>query len=395
MRNERKIVFLIIALVLLSSCSSKTSSIAEETGGHFEKREGVDTYIEDGQVIVNSLVYDDGKLYYVDDKGHKMKDTWAKITNDGDYGYFGSLGDLVVNKIRDIDGKLYYFDEEGKLYIDRSNSKIKVIDGVEYIADGNGELRLANEPATTIAPTTQQVKQTQKAVAQTSTTVQAAAQVPPVIVSAETTSTEVSSQVAINTPPYANAIDVTNGTTNATVAPTTVVSTTAVKQTVTETAKSEPDENGGPGVGMATTTARNVVTETTASSSSGEIKILKTEAYKDTIDGSDYEESYDCTITLLKPTMQGATDEETDALNGCIEDIMDVWMEEMIGVVEEYSTFPKSITFTKAEITSTTKTRIIIAFTGNLKPKSGSSKSLKYRMVYNREEENLDISKVS
>ena len=109
------------------------------------------------------------------------------------------------------------------------------------------------------------------------------------------------------------------------------------------------------------------------------------------IDGEDYE----CTITLLKPIMVGATDEETETLNSCIEEIMDVWFEDVSGVVEEYSTLPKSVTFTSATLGTVKRTSIVINVSGSIKPKSGSTKSIKYKITYDREEENADIVKTS
>ena len=131
------LILAILVLLSLFSCEKK------EEVGHFEIIDGVETYVYDGQIIKNQLVEVNGELYYVDANGHKLKDEWAIIDNDGHYGYFGNLGDLVRNKIRTIDGKDYYFDEKGCLYQDRTESKIKIIEGTEYIANVNGELSLA------------------------------------------------------------------------------------------------------------------------------------------------------------------------------------------------------------------------------------------------------------
>ena len=82
----------LLALLILFSCEKK------EEVGHFEIIDGVETYVYDGQIIKNQLVEVNGDLYYVDANGHKLKDEWAIIDNDGHYGYFGNLGDLVEIK---------------------------------------------------------------------------------------------------------------------------------------------------------------------------------------------------------------------------------------------------------------------------------------------------------
>lgn len=168
-------------------------------------------------------------------EGHKVKDTRAVIDNDGNYGYFGSLGDLVKGRIREIDGKKYYFDEEGILYVDKTNKNIKTIDGVDYIANANGELRLSTEQETT-------------------------------------------------TVPFANA---------------------------------------------------------------------------------------------------------------CIDEVTDVWMEDVREVVDGYDTLPRSVSFTTAALGTVKKNSIVINLSGTIRPKSGSSKTIKYKITYDREEVNADIARTS
>lgn len=363
-KNKGKVILIvlmaiIVVLVLAISINfiSFRKKIKGNTEGHFELRDGVETYISLGQVVRNTLVEVDNKLYYVDNEGHKVKDTWAIIDNDGNYGYFGSLGDLVKGKIREIDGKKYYFDDDGILYVDKTSSNIKKIDGVEYIANANGELRLSTEQeSTTIAPTTK--AQPVQTVAPTVTQVVSTqvGQATPIY------ETQASTVAPIYAAPYANAINITGGSTVS----------AAVE---------------GPGAEIVVASAVNESTNEVTR----EVKIARTEKFVDYIDGEDYE----CTITLLKPIMVGATDEETETLNSCIEEIMDVWFEDVSGIVEEYSTLPKSVTFTSATLGTVKRTSIVINISGSIKPKSGSTKSIKYKITYDREEENADISKTS
>lgn len=391
----KKVLTLVLDLLILLSlfsCEKKNDL------GRFEIRNGEETYVYDGQVIKNRLVEVDGKLYYLDDNGHKVKDEWAIIDNDGHYGYFGNLGDLVRNKIRTIDGKDYYFDENGYLYQDRTESKIKVINGEEYIANANGEIMLAaskdkkvvNETTAVVKPTaankttqpaaSQQVASQQAAAnAAAQQAAQAAAQQAAAQDAANAAAQQAAlqatkaSQVSTN-PPFANAINVTNVDT------------------------SIPDETGGPGVvGFQATTANNiapgansVVTQETTVQASDEVKIVRTEKMVEEIDGDDYS----CKITLLKPVMNGSTVEETNAINDSIDELIDSWYDEVAGLVNDYDVLPRSVTFSKATLGTVSRSKINISIEGTIKPKSGSSKSIKYRIVYDRNEQNADISKV-
>lgn len=368
-KNKGKVILIvliaiIVVLVLALGINfiSFRKKIKGNTEGHFELRDGVETYISSGQVVRNTLVEVNNKLYYVDNEGHKVKDTWAIIDNDGNYGYFGSLGDLVKGKIREIDGKKYYFDDDGILYVDKTSRNIKKIDGVEYIANANGELRLSTEQeSTTIAPTTTAPTTKAQPVQTIAPTV---TQVVPTQVGQATPiyETQAPTVAPIYAAPYANAINITGGSTVS----------AAVE---------------GPGAGIVVAPAVNEPTNEVTR----EVKIARTEKFVDYIDGEDYE----CTITLLKPIMIGATDEETETLNSCIEEIMDVWFEDVSGIVEEYSTLPKSVTFTSATLGTVKRTSIVINISGSIKPKSGSTKSIKYKITYDREEENADIIKTS
>ena len=365
MENDKKskilptillVVILIILIALGINFFIFRKKVIQYTVGHFEIRDGVETFVASGQVVINSLVEVDGKLYYVDDKGHKVKDTWAIINNDGDYGYFGSLGDLVKDKIRNIDGKLYYFNQDGILYIDRTNQEIITIEGIEYIANANGELRSAKEPETTMPTTT--VKTPQTTVAQV-----VQAEVAPVTqVAPTTTIAQGAAAIVYTNPPFANAINIAASTTAAAIVE-------------------------GPGAGI----VAPAYTEETTITTTGEVKIVKTEKVEDTIDGDEYE----CTVTLLKPIMSGATSDETSAINASIDEIMDAWFEDVNAVVDNYVTFPKSVTFTSATLGTVKKASIIINISGSIKPKSGSSKAIKYRITYDRESESAELTRTS
>lgn len=404
------VIFILLAAGIAINMMRVRKTFMKMAEGSFVYVDGVETYMEHGQVVIDKLVEVDDKIYYVDGEGHKVKDTWAVIDNDGHYGYFGNMGDLVINKIRTINGKDYYFDENGILYQDRTEKQIKVIEGVEYIANANGELRLASAVVTTteaknetttnnsVAPTTakqqttivksetdkatQQAVAQQQAIAQQQAAAQQAAQQAAAQQAAAEQAAQQSAQISTGAP-FANAINIGGNTT-------------------------VPDEFGGPGV-VGNNTVNNVPqvspgnvaptqqvapgngTATNNTQYAREVKIESTQRLTETVDGDDYE----CKITLVKPIMLGTSAEETENMNTCIDEVMDAIMEDVQGVVNEYETLPKSVSIINASITSSTSSRVVIQLSGSVKPKSGSSKNIKYRITYDRKEVNADYSRTS
>lgn len=384
------LIFITISSFIAINMIRMKKDYEKMSKGSFVIKDGLETYMEYGQVVIDKLVKVDGNIYYVDDKGHKVKDTWAIIDNDGHYGYFGNFGDLVINKIRTIDGKDYYFDENGILYQDRTGKKIKIIDGTEYIANNNGELRLATEDAYEVleeSKTDNKVKATTAKTTVASTKAQSQPQPPSLIVVNETLTQQVIEETTIKQniiqtstqksteAIFANAIDISGN----------IVS----------------DENGGPGVfgksdsntkvKAVSAPGKDSKTTTTVTGYADEVKLTKIEKIEDVYDGDEYE----CSITLLKPILLGTTEEETEEMNSCIEELMDALMDDIMGTLEEYDTLPKSVTFTSANLTSATNKKVTITITGTVKNKSGSSKTLKYKIIYDRENINADFSKVS
>ena len=407
-------VIAIVAIGFAINMMQMRKKLLKLAEGSFVYKDGVETYMEHGQVVIDKLVNVDGKVYYVDGNGHKVKDTWAIIDNDGHYGYFGNFGDLIIDKIRTINGKDYYFDENGVLYQDRTEKQIKVIDGVEYVANKNGELRLAADETIELETTTvEQTTAAQTTIAQTTVAQTSNTQKSPTISAADLA---IQQSILASQQAAAQAIVAKQAT---------LQSTTQVTQQVVEQTQAQvsteapfanaidisgnmvPDEFGGPGVvgnnNNASKTNNTVVshggnttnntndTNNTNTQTATEVKIQSTQKVTDTVEGDDY----DCNITLLKPIMVGTSSEETANMNSSVEELMDVWLEDIQSIVGEYENLPKSVTFTSATISSQSKKRVIITFTGNIKPKSGSSKSIKYKLTYDREEANGDIAKTS
>ena len=411
------VIFILLAAGIAINMMRVRKTFMKMAEGSFVYVDGVETYMEHGQVVIDKLVEVDDKIYYVDGEGHKVKDTWAVIDNDGHYGYFGNMGDLVINKIRTINGKDYYFDENGILYQDRTEKQIKVIEGVEYIANTNGELRLASAVVTTteaknetitnnsVAPTTAKQQTTivnaeakkvaelaaaQQAAAQQAAAQQAAQQAAAQQAAAQAAAQQAAAEQAaqqsaqISTgAPFANAINIGGNTTvpNEFGGPGVVGNNTVNNVPQVSPGNVAPTQQVAPGNGTATNNTQYA----------REVKIESTQRLTETVDGDDYE----CKITLVKPIMLGTSAEETENMNTCIDEVMDAIMEDVQGVVNEYETLPKSVSIINASITSSTSSRVVIQLSGSVRPKSGSSKNIRYRITYDRKEVNADYSRTS
>ena len=351
----------------------------KNVGGHFEKRDGIDTYVENGEVIKDTLVVIEDqngkKVYYVDNEGHKIKNKWQVIDNDNNYGYFGNLGELVTDDIREIEGNLYYFDENGLLLTDRNIT----YDGVQYVADKNGVLTELNKKIPT--PSNSKIVET--------TTIKAT-----------TKSAVVTTQAPIVAPTSVSPT-ISTGTANIGQAPfytteTTVQKTTTETTTAKNTLETNADgSNVGPGQGITGSTTNSGPSDSTTTTdgegSDTNIKIVSKTTIESTVDGEDYE----CVIKVIKATMRGKNDEETEYLNSALDGATDELMELVESYASEMSTTPKSITFTSVDITSITSKKIILTFTATLKQKTGSTRTLKYKMTYDREAGEIVVAKVS
>ena len=62
-----------------------------------------------------------------------------------------------------------------------------------------------------------------------------------------------------------------------------------------------------------------------------------------------------------------------------------------ICVVNNYDKLPRSVTFTSATLGTVKKTSISIHINGSIRPKTGSTKSIKYRINYDRDNETAEI----
>lgn len=175
---------------------------------------------------------------------------------------------------------------------------------------------------------------------------------------------------------------------------------TAIVETETSKRKGAADggpvteevANAGPGAYIAPTSAKSVVTDPdVVGNTIQEVKVKTTTKYTDSIEDDD---NHTCKITIAKPNMQGKDQEETDALNSSLEELMDALIEDVESLVDDYDELPKSISLTSVALTSTTKANIFITISGSITPRSGSSKSLKYRITYDREEQNAEYNKI-
>lgn len=121
-----------------------------------------------------------------------------------------------------------------------------------------------------------------------------------------------------------------------------------------------------------------------------EIKISSTQKISDTYDDDEYE----CTITLLQPVVKGGKNGEADTINDCMESMMDELSEEVDTIINGYEDLPKSIIFSSATITSSSSSRLVITLSGKVTPRSGTSKTVKYKITYDRNEEEATLTKV-
>ena len=373
------IIVLILIIVALVVNFFLFKKVMRETG-HFEKINGVDTYIDNGSIVTNSLVRIRGKkIYYVDENGHKIKNAWEIINNDGDYGYFGSLGELIKNKVKEIDGKLYYFDENGILKID---TYVEYED-IKYHANSDGELTLASEYDKTKNEIVSETQKSEESLAANTTVV--------------------STTVAATTVAQTTAIPITTAPLQNIVVGEAPISQTTQSTTVaTSVALVVEGENGGPGVSLEVVSPASTVTKTVSSTTISdddeddeddetEVDLKGTTKITDTVDGDDYE----CTITILKPIMVGKNTEETENLSSAMDEAADMIWEEVESLVNDYSTLPKSVIFNNAELGTVNSSKIYIFISGTINMKSGSTKSIKYRIVYDRDECTPTVTKTS
>lgn len=385
-KKYNKIVIYTLVLFVVITCFSACSN-KDNTNTGFIIKDGEETYVIDGVVYGNRLVNVDNKLYYVDENGHKVKSNWAVIDNDGHLGYFGDFGELITDKIRTIDGKDYYFDENGILYQDRTEKQIITINDTKYIADKDGVLKMINDETEKAETTTNKTTTQQKTTVSNDIAIRQS-QI------AELEKIIASKQAIIDATREATTLQTTAQITEAQVSN---EAPTNKKVNITNTAPVVGEDTSGPGMTNSTKTnskvssSTNQTTTQTTTQASSEIKITSTEKVTDEIDGDEYS----CQITLLRPIMNGADVEETENMNNCISELMDAWFDEINGLVSDYDDLPKSITFSNASLGTVSKSKIYINITGSLKTKSGASKSLKYRITYDREDINADIDQVN
>lgn len=377
--------------------------------GEFKKVDGIDTYYENDSIVKNSLVFYKGKKYFVDDEGHKKKNAWEIIDNDGHYGYFGSLGEIITGTVKEIDGINYYFDEEGILATD-----IKIeYDGEIYYADENGGLSLINEEdikqdeVNTKAATVQAtVPPTTKAVIQQTYATQVTTQatyIPPVVTTQGNYAAQapVSNVVTPETTISANTSFSNMPTTEELIQQAILQEqqSKAAAASMTPGGSSTSIEQNGPAAvypvvkgyeeGKSVDDDGSYDDDDDDDTSGGELKISGTEKITDVYDDDDYQ----CNITLLQPIVKGGKSGEADIINDCINDAMDSLFDEVDDMIGEYESLPKSVTFSSATISTNTSSRFVITLSGKLTPRSGSSKTIKYKMTYNREDEDMELTK--
>ena len=182
----RKIAFLTMAAVLLSTCATGISNLSESrVGGQYtvyaaetqaDAGESVATLTDATATVKNKKGWytKNGKTYYYDENGKALKSKFLTYKGDkyyfnrygrmvrglnkiqNNYYYFRTNGKALVNTWKKIKGKKYYFGSDGKAYKGAhkvKNSKyyynfssngylaegVRKINGVTYRFGSNGK----------------------------------------------------------------------------------------------------------------------------------------------------------------------------------------------------------------------------------------------------------------
>lgn len=98
--------------------------------------DGKEVFMVGKEQVIDRLVETEGEKYYIGEDGAKLKNDWHEIDNDGNFAYFGAMGQMIKNQCKEIDGKYYLFDIDGKL----ETNGLKKMGDDEYFASKDGHL---------------------------------------------------------------------------------------------------------------------------------------------------------------------------------------------------------------------------------------------------------------
>ena len=408
--------------------------------GKFANEFGREVYYEGSRVVGNKLVVANGKRYYVNENGEKVYNQWQKVDSLGGYCYLNGDGEVVSDKIITDRGNFYYLNRDGKLetdglfayggteYFAFADGSLKVrdfsiIDGNDYYFDENGkhvkksglvEVAYNAAKGNSVAPgfyyldsngyrrknewaedqffnenglrlTFQWIG---KYYVDSSGKLARNQWVGDYYVgdSGEYVVNQWVGDYYVGEDGkfYRNkytpdgqfvGIDGKKAVYN----PTVVVTPTqapVINQAPISTQTPTSSNNIVP--------STNVQAETSVVGSDKDLYIVSTSTLNSTYES----DSYTCKITVKKPKVAGKYEDEVITFNDCIDNIADEIVEHLELMAEKYpdDETPKTISISKAEITTLTDKKVRITFTGKLTPRSGSQQSLKYRLTFDREE---------
>ena len=318
---------------------------------------------ESGKRLVNSFVYVNGAKKFADSNGMIKKNTL--FTFDGNKYFADSDGNIIINNIKKADNKLYYFGPDGKMcntngWQTFNNEYIYILNGQvarnawvdsDYYVGDDGKMK-----RNTWVDTYYYVGEDGKYVR----------------------NQKIGEYYCGSDGKY-----VTNCTIDGIVYDSKGVGTRVVAiQSPTITPNQQQTTNNY----SANSTVINNSNNNTSISATNSNEELYIAGNKNITDSYEDNKGNTCKITIKKPIMAGRESEEVSAINDVIEEKVNEIMEELLQLASTYAEAPKSISLTNVERTTLTASRCRITFSGKLTPRSGSQKTVKYRISYERED---------
>ena len=130
MKNRTKILAIVLALCLISTCMFSSGSMAEAGSGTWKHNsKGYWYSYSDGSYAKNQWLLINGKWYYFNSSGY-MKTGW--LSHGGKWYYLSSSGAMQTGW-KKVSGKWYFFDRNGVMVTGKVS-----IGGKEYYFDANG-----------------------------------------------------------------------------------------------------------------------------------------------------------------------------------------------------------------------------------------------------------------
>lgn len=426
------IIVVIIVLLVINAILSRAVS----NKAHFEDEGGYKTFYDNGSVVRDELVEYKGKEYYIDGNGHMAIDSFGMVNNNGDLGFFGSKGERVYNVIKEVNDSLYYIDKSGILFKDGNFE----FDGNTYRANGDGTL-VTNYIEDVAGDTyvygydgkvnghkglldtwysSSSYKAGRYYINDDGSVAKSAwiddyyfGEDGNMIVSAWIDDKYLGSDGRTVKNEWVG--DYYLGEDGKTVknkwvgdyycgpdgkyirsgytgdgkyvgSDGKITEAPKVTQAVPATTQSANQNVGG-------NTSIDIVESSVATNADGaELYIIDKGTIREEYETKD---GNTCKVTVIRPTIAGIDLDEGDIFNEGVGEAIDQLLEELEDWVANNSTEYKTITFTSAEMTTLTSSRARITLSGKATPRSGTSRTIKYRITYDRENETCELEKIN